>query len=373
MTESAAEIGGRRPRDSDRPLRIAVVGVGRIGRVHAQHVVELSRASGSCELVALVDPRPEVNEQAHQLAREQNRPVGTFAAIAELLDQTEVDAAVIASPTELHREHAWGLIAGGCRVLVEKALTESPQQDYAFARELDRSHPHSLMLAFQRRFDAPLLYAKGLIDDGAIGRPFKYVSILEDSRLMPEGYSSPGLLADMSVHNIDEVLWLSGDQALRAQATGSRLFTHQISSVEEDFDDALLQLWFPDRRIAQIQVSRNHVAGYRVETWVFGERGVVHVGGFRQDLHDVVVDAYGPRARIDLSHFALRDYGPDVPEFLDRFGDAYAAELTDFVKHCREDTAFTVTHNDGVRAMRVIEAGVESIARKSAIPIATLE
>ena len=370
MTDAADDKAARSTNEASRPLRLAVVGLGRIGLFHAQHAVELARTSGACELVAVVDPRPAVAKAACALAQKHNRSVRTFRTITELLAQTEVDAAVIASPTALHREHARSLIEGGCRVMVEKPLTNSPQQDYAFARELDLSHPHALMLAFQRRFDAPLLYAKEIVDRGAIGRPFKYVSVLEDSRLMPQGYASPGLLADMSVHNIDEILWLCGDRPLSAHATGSRIYTHRISPVEEDFDDALLQLCFPERRIAQIQVSRNHSAGYRVETWVFGEGGVVHVGGFRQNPREVVVEAYGTRGKIDVSHFSLRDYGPDVPEFLERFGEAYAAELANFVMHCRQNTAFEVNHNDGVRAMRIIEAGIQSIAQARVVTIA---
>ena len=204
----------------------------------------------------------------------------------------------------------------GLRVLLEKPLTASVESDRSLSQFLDSHHPDALMLAFQRRFDAPLRHAKALLDAGRIGRPFKFVSILEDSNLMAPGYDSPGLLQDMSIHNIDEILWLSGSYPNRVQATGSRIYSHRLTEVEEDFDDALLQLWFPDEVIGQIQVSRNHVAGYRVETWVFGEQGVIHVGGFAQNPEEVVLEAYGRDAAIERLRFPLRRCAPGSPEFM---------------------------------------------------------
>ncbi|MFP6641383.1 MAG: Gfo/Idh/MocA family oxidoreductase [Myxococcota bacterium] len=342
-------------------LRLAVVGVGRIGTFHARHAAELAACDGSCRLAALVDPRRDLPALASQLSSIQGSEVGAFPTLEALLEAETIDATVVASPTALHREHAQALIAKGQRVLVEKPLTPSLAEDRAFAAELDTHQPNALMLAFQRRFDAPLLHAKSLLDSGRIGRPFKFVSILEDSRLMPEGYESPGLLQDMSVHNVDEVLWLSGKSPNRVKAQGSRLYTHRIAPVEEDFDDALLQLDFDGEAVAQIQVSRNHVAGYRVETWIFGEEGVVHSGGFHQNSHEVVVEAYGRNEPIEIRTFPLRDYGTPVPEFIDRFGDAYAAELHAFVRHGRDGTPFPVDHGDAVRAMAAIDEGVRSM------------
>ena len=344
-------------------MKLAVVGLGRIGVYHAQHVAELAARSGSCELAAVVEPRPEAVGIARSLSAIQGSEVRVFETLEELIASGCSDAAVIASPTALHKAHASTLVRAGHRVLVEKPLTDSLANDRLFCGELDANHPHALMLAFQRRFDAPLRHAKALLGAGQIGRPFKFVSVLEDSRLMPEGYESPGLLQDMSVHNIDEILWLSGKTPKTVEAFGSRLYSHRVAPVEEDFDDALLQLTFDGEVAAQIHVGRNHVAGYRVETWIFGEEGVIHVGGFHQNSHEVVVEAYGREKPIDVRSFPLRDYGSGVPEFLERFGDAYAAELAVFVRHCVAETPFPVDQSDGLRATEVIGAGVKSLRR----------
>jgi predicted dehydrogenase len=227
------------------------------------------------------------------------------------------------------------------------------------------------MLAFQRRFDPALCHAKRLVDEGAIGRPFKLVSILEDSRPLPDGYVSPGLLYDMSVHNVDETLWMLGRSPETSLAVKNRLYGHRLTTAQEDCDDALLYLWFDEELAAQVQVSRNHVAGYRVETWVFGEKGHVHVGGFDQNPAEVVLEAYGAGKPIERRVFAQRSYGRPVPEFVGRFGNSYRAEVEDFAKRCRNGEPFVVDQHDGLRAMEVIDAALRHTITKERVGAVT--
>lgn len=342
-------------------LKIAVAGLGRMGSIHALHVHELARDTGQCELAALADLDVE---RARRFAADIGHDVPIFGSIEELARAGVCDATVIVTPTENHREHARLMIAAGHRVLLEKPLTGTLEADREFAGELDRDHPHALMLAFQRRFDAPLQYAKQLMEDGAIGRVFKIYSALEDSNPAPNGYKSGGILPDMSVHNVDEILWLSGRDPKSALAIGSRIYSHRLTTCREDFDDALLYLWFEDEMVAQIQVGRNHVSGYRVETVIFGEKGQIHVGHFDQRLFDITVEAYGRRGRTEpLAYrtFHMRDYQRPLPEFVDRFGPAYKAELAAFIECCRLNAPFPTTHRDGVRAQEVISAGMRAV------------
>jgi myo-inositol 2-dehydrogenase/D-chiro-inositol 1-dehydrogenase len=343
------------------PLKLAVVGIGRMGVIHALHAQELARDSGCCTLAALVDSDPE---RARSFAAQHSLDIPVFASVQQLAAANVCHASVIVTPTESHREHAAALIAAGHRVLLEKPLTGSLEADREFAAELDHAHPHGLMLAFQRRFDAPLQYAKELVDNGAIGRVFKIYSALEDSNPAPDGYKSGGILPDMSVHNVDEILWLTGRTPSAALVIGSRLYSHRLTTCQEDFDDALLYLWFDGEMVAQIQVTRNHVSGYRVETIIFGEEGQIHVGRFEQKPFDVVVEAYGRRGRaepIAYRTFNMRNYQRPLPEFIDRFGPAYKAELAAFIECCRSELPFPTTHQDGLRAQEVISAGMQAI------------
>ena len=348
-------------------LNLAVIGLGRIGVAHAVHAKELESEGGS-RLAALVDPD---RQRAEKLAADLAGDIAVFGSVAELIESGAADAAVIATPTVLHQEHAEALIRAGQRVLLEKPLTASLADGRAFAAQLDREAPNALMLAFQRRFDKPLLHAKRLLDEGAVGRPFKVVSFLEDSGPLPDGYRSPGLLNDMAVHNVDEISWLLGQRATRALSLGSRIYSHRLTTASEDFDDALLYLWFGDDAVGQIQTGRNHVPGYRVETWIYGEEGAIHVGRFEQRRFDVIVEAYGRKERIAQQTYTMRDYGEAMPEFVDRFGPAYKAELAEFIERCKSGKPFSITHRDGLAAMEVLEAGrLGSLGPDAGEPIA---
>jgi myo-inositol 2-dehydrogenase/D-chiro-inositol 1-dehydrogenase len=167
----------------------------------------------------------------------------------------------------------------------------------------------------------------------------------------------------MSVHNVDEILWLTERMPTKALAIGSRVYSHALTTCLEDFDDALLCMWFGEDLLAHVQVSRNHVSGYRVETIIFGKEGQIHVGRFDQQLSTVIVEAYGRRGRSEplaFKTFPMRDYMRPLPEFIDRFGAAYKAELAAFIECCRTGTSFPTTHRDGLRAQEVISAGMQA-------------
>ena len=332
-----------------------------MGLVHALHLCELANEGTPCSLAALVDL--DVG-RAVAFAAEMNLQVPVFSTVEEFASARVCQAAVVVTPTDTHRKTASALISAGHRILLEKPLTGAVESDRDFAAELDRDAPRSLMLAFQRRFDAPLAYAKELIDSGAIGRVFKVYSSLEDSHPAPDGYASGGILPDMSIHNVDEILWLTGQMPRTALALGSRIYSHRLTTCQEDFDDALLYLWFPSGMVAQVQVSRNHVSGYRNETVIFGEEGQIHVGRFDQKPFEIVVEAYGRRERSEpLAYraFRMRDYRRALPEFVDRFGPAYKAELAAFIDCCRSDSPFPASHRDGLRAQEVIAAGMQAM------------
>src|SRR5687767_3439791 len=129
------------------PLNVAVAGVGRMGVIHALHVHELARETGTCRLAALVDAEPE---RARRFAADAGCDAPVFSSVEQLAAASVASATVIVTPTDLHRQHAATLIAAGHRVLLEKPLTGTLDGDRAFAAELDRDHPNAVMLAFQR-------------------------------------------------------------------------------------------------------------------------------------------------------------------------------------------------------------------------------
>ncbi len=352
------------------PLKLAVAGLGRMGWIHAQHAVQLAKETGTCTLAGVADANPE---RRQRFTDTYGTAVPVFHSVDELAQAKVCQATVIVTPTENHREHASQLIAAGHRVLVEKPLTGTLESDREFTAELDAHHPHALMLAFQRRFDEPLQFARDLMQSGLIGPVFKIYSALEDSGPAPDGYQSDGILPDMSIHNVDEILWLTGQMPEAALAVGSRTYSHRLTTCTEDFDDAVLFMWFPGELSAQVQVSRNHVSGYRVESAIFGEQGHIRLGRFAQRPHEVIVEAYGRRFADQPLVQRIFPVLPDAPgqaEFVARFGLSYKAEMVKFVDCCRTGEAFPITHRDGLRAQEVIAAGMSKmLTRADASPV----
>jgi len=350
-------------------VEIGMIGIGRMGWVHASHLLELER-EGACKLRAVVDKNPA---RLARFAVETGYSGVTFTSIEEYLAAGLCRATMVATPTEFHGAHGMALVKAGHRVLLEKPLTGTLAGDEACCAELDRDYPNSLMLAFQRRYDGALSYGRELMQQGAIGRVFKIYSALEDSGPPPDGYQSDGILPDMSVHNVDEILWLTGSIPDRALVIGSVLHNKHVASCKEDFDDAMLYLWFGTEMLGQVQVTRNHVSGYRVETSIYGDQGQIQIGRFEQKPNEIVVEAFGKRGKsepIARKVFPGGKSEPNAPEFVDRFGPAYKAEAAAFIECCRLGTAFPTSHRDGLRAQRVIASGMRSIhTRDDAAPV----
>lgn len=347
------------------PLRLAVVGLGRMGWIHALHAYELSGETGLCELVAVSTLD---RDQAEAFLSQTRTKIPVFSSIQDLAEARICDAVVVATNTSLHEEHATLMLEAGAKVFLEKPLSGTLNGDRSFSGYLQANHPDDMMLGFQRRFDEPLRFAKKMLDGGAIGRLFRVYSALEDSAPAPNGYNSTGILPDMAIHNVDEVLWLTGSLPSSGFVFGSNLHSHRLTSCMEDFDDAMLMLDFGNEDgkglLAEIQVSRNHVSGYRGETVLYGEKGQIRVGRFNANPREVIVEAYGPRDHAEplvSRSFLTRDYNEALPEFIDRFGAAYKEELRVFIDSCLARQGFPVTHLDAMRAQEIIAAAMTRV------------
>src|SRR4029453_7716692 len=193
---------------------------------HAVHLLELEGETGACRLCAVVDPD---EARRRRFAAELGYKGPMFDSVDCYAGANLCSATVVVTPTAQHRAETMKLARAGHRVLLEKPLTGTLAGDIEWCAELDRDFPNTVMLAFQRRFDAPLAYGRDLMRQGAIGLVFKIYSALEDSGPPPDAYQSDGILPDMSVHNVDEILWLAGRSPDRAMVIGSVLHNQHVA------------------------------------------------------------------------------------------------------------------------------------------------
>jgi predicted dehydrogenase len=120
------------------PVRIAVVGVGRIGRFHAQHVQELAQETATCQLVAVVDRHGDTAQRvATQLSVDQDTEVQAFDSPEALVGANIADAAVVASRTADHLRDTMALVEAGTRVLLEKPLGDTVKEAEDLSAWLD--------------------------------------------------------------------------------------------------------------------------------------------------------------------------------------------------------------------------------------------
>lgn len=335
-------------------LPIAIVGVGRIGRLHAQNAAD----SKIMDLVAIVDS----NSEAAKRVADELRVPNYFTTIDKLVQADVARAAVVASPTNYHVEHSLKLLEAGYKVLLEKPLSHNLESAERLMEYLGHAK-NRLMHAFMRRFDPAYLEAKGMIDKGLIGDIYRINSTLEDSQPPPPEYISSGILIDMAVHNVDEVLWLMGKQSVHQAATG-----HNVNSgyVNEPYNVANMQITFADNSVAFITVAREHSAGYHVETVLYGTKGNIYVGQFNGNDSRVPVIAYGRKSKLLRRYdFPIMRNDEQEPEFITRFREAYRRELKYFATQSLAGQDFSVNQLHGMEALRIAFQGQELLKQQS--------
>jgi len=319
-------------------VRIALLGAGRIGQLHARL---LAGTPGVSELlVADVDAGR---------AAEVARAVGASAVqtVEGALDRAE--AIIIAAPTDAHA----GLIRAGADRLLP-VFCEKP-----IALELDESrrvveHAEAagieLQIGFQRRFDPAYREAWRLIATGELGTIYTIRLAGHDPAPPPEAYisTSGGLFRDFSIHDFDVLRWLTGAEVDEVYADGS-VRGFEVFAKYGDIDTGVATLRMSDGTLAVLTVARHDPLGYDIRTEIFGSRDSVTVG-------------LGPRTPLrSLEPGVSLPAGPAWQNFLIRFEDAYRAELAEFMRVANGEAASPCTGRDGLAALQVAVAATRSL------------
>jgi myo-inositol 2-dehydrogenase/D-chiro-inositol 1-dehydrogenase len=329
-------------------IGVAVLGCGRIGTVHARIIKAHPRA----ELVACYDVVSDSAEATAQV-------VGTEAAssIEEILADARVQAVLIASPTDTHV----GLIAraakAGKAVLCEKPVDLDIGRVDACWREIAPFDP-LVMIGFNRRFDPSFKAVRDRIQAGEIGRVEQVVITSRDPAPPPARYAatSGGLFRDMTIHDFDMARYLAGD-IVEVQAMGATLIDPAIGE-QGDIDSAMVVLRAASGALVHINNSRRCAYGYDQRIEAFGEAGMLQA----HNRHPTTVESWG----------AGRTHAQDpvLNFFVERYQDAYAAEIGHFVDCVEQRRAPLPGFADGREALRLADAALESLATGRTVRVA---
>jgi predicted dehydrogenase len=331
-------------------LRMAVVGVGRMGLTHADNLAHRTRGA---QLVAVTTSSAERADTV----RRRCGAVPVYDKLDRLIDVEELDAVIISSSTSAHVNNVEQCAAAGLHILCEKPLGLSLEDCDRAVQAVDAADV-KLMMGHTRRFDSGYEEAKRLIDSGAIGRPLLYRSISGDVDPPPPAFAdlavSGGLILDSMYHDIYLGQWLMNDEIIRVYGEGDALIDDDVGSVG-DVDNAVVSARFAGGAIATLTASRTTRYGHDLRGEVIGDEGAVQVGRLRKT----------PVRLLDRSG-ARHDAVFTTPE---RMGDAFVTMLQSFVDCVMEDTEMPVTSQDGMATLAVALAARKSIQTGSPVEI----
>lgn len=322
-------------------IRMGLIGTGRMGATFAHHLVN---SVAEAELVAVSD----AHGRTAGMVAAQYGVESIYSDYRKILERKDIDAVVIASPTNTHPEIIRASAAAGKHIFCEKPLAltiEDCDQATAAVKEAGVK----LQLGFMRRFDAGYVAAKKKIAEGVIGNPVMFKSTGRDPKRTSLEFArrenSGGLIADMAAHDFDLGRWLMGSEVEQVYSEGGCLVYPELKEVG-DIDNAVINLKFANGTIGNVDVSRNAVYGYDIRTEVLGSEGGITISKTRQTPIWIMT-------RDGVTH-------DTVPYFMERFADAYAAEIRDFVTCILEDREPAVTAQDGRAAAAIGIAATRS-------------
>ena len=321
------------------PVRLGLVGAGRIGRIHAGSVTQIPDA----ELVAVADSDEAA---AASVAGESG---ARAVSVDELLADPAVQGVLIATPTEFHAAQIGQAANAGKVIFCEKPIALDMQVARRCVFEAARSEV-PLMIGFNRRFDPSFRRLREAIDGGRIGDVELVQITSRDPAPPPLSYieRSGGLFRDMAIHDFDMLRFLIGEEIVEVAAMGTAAIDPAIGNAG-DVDTATVMLRSSGGRLALVSNSRRACYGYDQRIEVHGSGGMVSAG----NPVATTVELAGREGFMTdpLGHF-----------FMERYADAYRQEIETFCAVVRGEEVDYPDGWDGLAALAVADAATESLA-----------
>jgi myo-inositol 2-dehydrogenase / D-chiro-inositol 1-dehydrogenase len=296
------------------PVRIGMVGAGRIGRVHAGL---LNGQVAGATLAAVHDVRVEA---AAALADELS--VALFESSEELVADPDIHAVAICSSTDTHAELAVAAADAGKAIFCEKPVSlDLAEVDRVRASVARAGVP--FQIGFNRRFDPSHQSVRDAVAGGEVGDPHLVRISSRDPLPPPLDYVrvSGGIFLDMTIHDFDMARYVTGSEVVEVYARGSVRIEPSYAEVG-DVDTALVVLEHEDGCISAIDNSRQATYGYDQRVEVFGSGGMA--ASQNPPAHEGIVQTAGGTS------------SPVTPDsFLDRYATSYAREWDAFVASVR--------------------------------------
>jgi len=316
--------------------KIALLGAGRIGRIHAANAFAHPRLT----LSHVVDPDAK---NAAAIAAETAAAVAT---LAEVLAADDVSGIIVASSTDTHLDYCLKAQAAGKAIFCEKPIDMNLERARAAGAQLASAR---LLIGFNRRFDPNFQVLKKRLADGSIGRLETLQITSNDPSPPPIAYvkASGGLFKDMAIHDFDMARWLLGEEPTEVFAWGSCLVNAEIGEAG-DIDTARTLLKTASGKLCVIANSRRSGFGYDQRIEAYGSQGMARAANVLESTVQI------------WSENGARD-DRFMNFFLDRYQDAYRAEMDHFAALLAGDASPLAGYDDAVAALALAEAAGRSL------------
>ncbi|MGF6738419.1 myo-inositol 2-dehydrogenase/D-chiro-inositol 1-dehydrogenase [Paraburkholderia atlantica] len=333
-------------------LRIGVVGLGRLGKRHAENLAYRVRGA---TLAAACSPL----EAELAWARDALPEPRLYADYADLLADPQLDAVWLVTPSSLHAQQIVDALRAGKHVFCEKPLSLDVAECERVLAEAVR-YPHlQATIGFMRRFDPSYRDAFDKIAAGQIGRPFLVRSQTTDKNdndgfFVRFAATSGGIFLDCTVHDIDVARWLLGKpRATRVFAAGT-IALHEGLREFGDVDNGVAICEFEGGKLAMFYASRTQAHGNDTHSEVIGTAGALTIGRNPRANRVEIYDATGIRNEC-------------TPNFFDRFEDAFLHEACAFVASVQNGPGKGDAAQSGATLADALEATRISVALRESL------
>ncbi len=333
-------------------LRIAVLGCGRIGQMHAANVARHPRA----ELAAVFDTHaPQALSVSKALG------VRAAASAEEIFTAKDIDAVLIATATPTHADYIERAVAAGKAVLCEKPIDLNLARVNATAAAI-RGTQVPIQLGFNRRYDPGHAAARAAMLAGDIGDLHQVIITSRDPAIPPRAYleAAGGLFRDMTIHDFDLARFMLNEEPTEVFAVAGALIDPELGAELNEVDSAMVILRTASGKQCHINNSRSAVYGYDQRVELMGRNGML-ISDNRKP-HEM--RRYGARA-VEASE-------PYQFFFLERYQEAFMAEIDGFVDCVEQGAAPLASFEDGRRALILAEAAYLSLKERRMVSVAEI-
>jgi inositol 2-dehydrogenase len=332
-----------------RKLGVGVVGIGEMGRRHAEN---LRRNVPEARLIAVAD----VSEtRARQTASELEIDL-FYSNLEAMLENKEIDAVLIATPDKFHADAVEKAARAGKDILCEKPLALNLADAQAAIAAVSKSG-RRLQVGFMRRYDPAYAAAMKRIEAGEIGVPVIFKSVGRDKDQPPlaayESNVNGMLFYNNTIHDFDLARWMMRDEVTQVHSYTTSAIRPEVAKFG-DVVASVVNMRYRQGAIGNVESYVQAVYGYDVRTEIVGSKGSILVGNLDR-VPAVFLTAQGGERML-------------ADHFLTRFADAYLAEVRDFVQSILHDRAPRVSGEDGLRALAIAVAAEAS--HKQSLPVA---